>query len=131
MATWWMGIPVGIILSSISIHRSLRTMVEISFKSFLVVLAITLLTGAYGLAEGYLYTSNLPKENLQRWFIPNDLVHYKRFITVGSMHNYSYLGGAFGLVAGVAYVGWRKGVLQLLNRQRTLQKNNHRSQRHS
>lgn len=113
MATWWLGLPIGIILGSISMHRDIKTMVDIALKSFLIVLAIAFLTSLYGLCEGHFYTSNLPKENFRRWFIPDNLVDYKSFITVGTMHNHSYLGGLCGLVGGVAYVGWRKGLLQL------------------
>ena len=38
MATWWLGIPIGIILGSISTCKDIRTMIDIALKSFLVVL---------------------------------------------------------------------------------------------
>lgn len=120
MATWWLGLPIGIILGSISTYHDIRIMVDIALKSFLVVLSIAFLTSLYGLYEGYFHTSNLPKENFRRWFIPDNLVDYKSFITVGTIHNHSYLGGAFGLVGGVAYVGWRKGVIQLRKKEQNI-----------
>jgi len=117
MATWWSGVPVGIILGSLSIDRDLRTMIDIALKSFLVVLAITFLTSLYGFYEGHFHTSNLPKEHFKRWFIPDNLIDYKSFITVGTIHNHSYIGGLLGLIGGIVYVGWRKGILQLGNKE--------------
>ena len=38
------------------------------------------------------------------WWLPENLIDKKNFIAVGSMHNFSYLGGLIGLVAGIIYI---------------------------
>ena len=85
-----------------------------AMKGCLVTITIAFLTGMYGLYEGFAYLADQPKENFGRWFIPKKLVDFKSFIAVGSMHNYSYLGGFYGLFFGIAYIGCRKGMIKIL-----------------
>ncbi len=118
MATWWMGIPISIILGLLSLHSDRKTMVDIAMKAFLVTIVIAFITGLYGLYEGHVYLSNQPIENFKRWFIPDNLIDFKSFIKVGSMHNYSYLGGLFGLIGSIAYIGWRKGMIKMRQRKK-------------
>jgi len=40
------------------------------------------------------------------WWLPENLVDRKAFITVGSIHNFSYLGGLLGIIAGIIYLVW-------------------------
>ena len=110
LATWWVGPPIALGLGLFSIHSDKRFMLEISFKGFIVVIFISFLSGLYGLYRGFTYLSQQPREMFHRWFIPDDLVDFESFIAVGSMHNSSYVGGFIGLFAGIAYVGWRKGM---------------------
>ena len=116
MATWWTGIPIAIILGLFSLHSDRKSMISIAMTGFLVTLSIAFLTGIYGLYEGFTYLADQPKEDFGRWFIPENLVDFKSFIAVGSMHNHSYLGGFFGLFFGVAYIGWRKGMIKIRKR---------------
>ena len=44
-----------------------------------------------------------PKEYFDNWFLPENLKDYKNFISVGSMHNFSYLGGLTGLIVGIIH----------------------------
>jgi hypothetical protein len=118
MATWWMGIPIATVLGLFSLHSDKRFMIDIALKAFLVAIIVTFGTGLYGLYEGYSYLANQPKEKFERWFIPENLVDFKSFIAVGSMHNYSYLGGLFGLLGGIAYIGWRRRTLKLRQKER-------------
>ena len=37
------------------------------------------------------------------WWLPDNLIHRADFIAVGSMHNFSYMGGLVGLLVGVYY----------------------------
>lgn len=112
LATWWVGIPIALVLGLFSLHSHRRFMLEISFKGFIVVILISFLSGLYGLYQGFSYLSQLPRETFHRWFIPHDLVDFESFIAVGSMHNESYVGGFVGLFGGIAYIGWRKGMLK-------------------
>ena len=119
MATWWMGIPIATILGLFSLHSDRNSMIEMALKAIMVTVIIAFLSGLYGLFEGFVYLSHQPKENFTRWFMPDNLVDFENFIAVGSMHNYSYIGGLVGLVGGIAYIGWRKGILKLRQKKRT------------
>ena len=113
MATWWTGIPIATILGLFSLHQDRKSMIDLALKGFLVTIIIAFLIGMYGLYDGFTYLANQPKENFGRWFIPENLVDFKSFIAVGSMHNHSYLGAFYGLFFGIAYVGWRKGMIRI------------------
>jgi hypothetical protein len=113
MATWWMGIPIATVLGLLSLHVDRKFMIEIAMKAFLVTMVIAFLTGLFGLLVGFIFLANQPKENFTQWFIPDNLIDFQSFIAVGSMHNHSYFGGLLGLVGGIAYIGYRKGILRL------------------
>jgi len=112
MATWWMGIPIATVLGLFSLHSDRKFMIEIAMKAFLVTMIIAFISGLYGLYIGFTYLADQPKENFGRWFIPDNLIDFRSFIAVGSMHNESYIGGLYGLFSGIAYIGWRKGMLK-------------------
>ena len=113
MATWWMGIPIATILGLFSLHSDRKFMIEIAMKGFIVTMIVAFLTGLYGLYYGFNHLAHQPKETFHRWFIPDNLVDFKSFIAVGAMHNESYIGGFYGLFAAIAYIGWRKGMFKL------------------
>jgi hypothetical protein len=111
LATWWMGIPIGIILGLVGlIHKDWRTMFKVTFKTFIVTILIAFVTGLIGLAYGHIYLADKPKAEFGNWYIPDNLIDFGSFIKVGSMHNFSYLGGLTGLIGGLIYttVTWRK-----------------------
>jgi hypothetical protein len=109
MATWWMGIPIGLILGLVGlIHINSKEMFIITIKAFLVTLVIALITGLIGLAYGEFILGNETKENFKYWYFPENLIDFRNFVAVGSMHNFSYLGGLFGLIGGVLFSIRRK-----------------------
>lgn len=104
LATWWMGIPIGIVLGLVGlIHKDWRTMFKMTFRAFLVTIAIAFVTGLIGLAYGHIYLAGKPRTEFVNWYIPDNLVESESFIQVGSMHNFSYLGGLTGLIGGLVY----------------------------
>ena len=113
MATWWMGIPIATVLGLFSLHSDRKFMIEIALKAFIVIMMIAFLNGLFGLYYGFTHLAHQSKETFHRWFIPDNLVDFESFIAVGSMHNESYIGGLYGLLGGIAYIGWRKGMLKL------------------
>src|SRR5687768_837449 len=96
MATWWTGIPIGIVLGVFGLHSDKKIMMDLTIKAFLITIFVSFVTGLYGLYEGYFFLADRPKEEFRRRFIPGNLNDFKGFIAVGAMHNYSYLGGFFG-----------------------------------
>lgn len=104
LATWWFGLILGFILALIGLmHKDWKTMFKISLKSIFLALIIAFIFGLIGLFYGKFILSNQPVSEFKNWFIPNNLKDYKNFISVGSMHNFSYIGGIFGLIIGSVF----------------------------
>ncbi|WMJ74368.1 hypothetical protein RCC89_14510 [Cytophagaceae bacterium ABcell3] len=100
MATWWMGLPVGLVLALTGlVHKKSGQMVKVTLKAYLVVIAVAFITGLAGLAYGSFFLA----ETEVNWWLPENLIDYKSFVSVGSMHNFSYLGGVLGLLAGIIF----------------------------
>jgi hypothetical protein len=98
LASWWMGLPIGILVGLMGfIHRGHRRMFEVSVRSYIFVVTFTLLVGLAGLAFGFFQTASINRAAYAGWFIPPDVVHLRRFLCVGYMHNASYLGGALSI----------------------------------
>ena len=101
LATWWMGIPIGIILGLVGlVIKDYRQMFRITMRAFGITIIIAFLTGIIGLFYGKLFLT----EAGINWWLPENLIDIKNFIAVGSMHNFSYLGGLTGVIAGIIYI---------------------------
>lgn len=100
LATWWVGLIIGVILAFVGlIHKTAKEMFRVTLKSFLLTITIAFLTGLVGLLYGKLFlTATRPN-----WFFSKNLNNIDNFIMVGSMHNFSYLGGLIGLVIAILY----------------------------
>ena len=100
MATWWMGLPIGLILGLVGlIHKDNKQMFRVTMLAIIVTVIVAFATGLAGLAYGKLYLADKGVD----WWLPDNLIDTKNFIAVGSMHNFSYLGGLTGLIAGIIY----------------------------
>lgn len=100
MATWWMGLPIGLILGLVGlVHKDNKQMFRVTMSAFILTMIVAFATGIAGLAFGNFYLA----DNGVDWLLPDNLIDTKNFIAVGSMHNFSYLGGLTGLIAGVIY----------------------------
>ena len=100
MATWWMGLPIGLILGLVGlVHKDSKIMFQTTIKAIIVTVIIAFATGLIGLAYGKIYLADTGVN----WWLPENLIDTKNFIVVGSMHNFSYLGGLTGLIAGIIY----------------------------
>ena len=59
LATWWMGIPIGIILGLVGlVHRDNKQMFRVTMKAIVVTIIIAFVTGLVGLAYGKLQLAN-------------------------------------------------------------------------
>ena len=100
LATWWVGMIIGIILGLVGlIHRNGKMMFKTTMKALFITVGVALLTGITGLGYGKLFLI----ENKPNWYLPETLIDLDSFIMVGSMHNFSYLGGLIGLIIGILY----------------------------
>ncbi|WP_321516154.1 hypothetical protein [Marinifilum fragile] len=100
LATWWVGLFIGIILSFVGlIHKNASQMFRVTIKSLALTLLIALTVGCMGLLYGHFVLI----DNIPNWYYPMNLIDIDHFIMVGSMHNFSYLGGLIGLIAAIVY----------------------------
>ncbi len=100
LATWWVGLIIGILLGLIGLfHTNGSTMFKVTIKAFLITMMIAFITGLAGLLFGKLFLL----ANHPNWYIADNVLDRDSFILVGSMHNFSYLGGLIGLAIGVIY----------------------------
>ena len=100
MATWWMGLAIGLILGLVGlVHKNSQQMFRATLKAIVVTAIVAFVTGLLGLAYGKFYLADSGVD----WWLPENLKDTKSFIAVGSMHNFSYLGGLIGLIGGSIY----------------------------
>lgn len=105
MATWWMGLPIGVILGLTGlVHKNSRQMLHATLGAIVVTVVVAFATGMIGLAYGKLYLADTGVS----WWLPENLIDKRNFIAVGSMHNFSYIGGLIGMIAGAIYNVRRK-----------------------
>lgn len=101
MATWWMGLPIGVLLGIAGLYLPDGKMM---FRTFLraisIVLFVTIVLGFIGYLYGLLFLAGTDPD----WYIPEVVSDRKAFIAVGSMHNFSYAGGVMGTITGVVYI---------------------------
>jgi hypothetical protein len=104
LASWWMGIPIGVLVGAAGfIHPGYRRMLRVSLWSMLVTVAFTLLFGLGGLLYGYFETARIDPANYRDWYVPDDLTNPRRFLCAGYMHNASYLGGVLAIFVAWAF----------------------------
>lgn len=112
LATWWTGLPIAIILGiAVCFYVNVKAMWITTTKSILITMLITAFAGVIG----YFYGLTLVDENLN-WDFPADLIDKPSFILVGSIHNFSYIGGVIGLVAAGSYQFIRRQQDQKINK---------------
>lgn len=101
LATWWTGMFIGLVLGLVALifpdHRKMASSLR---WAILVVIAFSAGFAVLGGLYGRLYLASTGVD----WWLPESLIDRTAFITVGSIHNFSYLGGLFGMIAGVYYI---------------------------
>ena len=56
MATWWMGLPIGLILGLVGLkHLNHKQMFLVTMKAISITIVVTFITGLIGLTYGKLY----------------------------------------------------------------------------
>lgn len=101
LATWWTGLIIGIAIGLTAlIFKDHRIMWKAVKRTIPVVFCF-----AVGLALiGYVYGKLVLTKTGVDWWLPDNLIDKNAFIIVGSIHNFSYLGGLLGLCAGIYYL---------------------------
>lgn len=104
LATWWTGVIIGLGLAlSALIFSNHHLMCKAITRAILLVFCIAVAAAICG----FFYGKYVLAEKGVNWWLPNDLTDQNTFITVGTIHNFSYLGGLIGLIAGIVYLATR------------------------
>lgn len=98
LATWWVGGFIGACLGLL--FRDAATMRNEVIRVIGLVYCTAVVTGIIGFFYGKYYLPNVGVA----WWMPADLINKNDFITVGSIHNFSYMGGLLGLLFGALYL---------------------------
>lgn len=105
LATWWTGMIIGLVLGLVGLtfpdHKSMAVALR---RAILLVMAFSALLALFGGLLGRFYLASKGVN----WWLPENLVDRTAFITVGSIHNFSYLGGLLGMFAAVYFLIRRK-----------------------
>jgi hypothetical protein len=110
LASWWMGVPLGLLTGVAGfIHPSTSQMRRALLLSLPVIMSFTLAFALLGLVYGFRQTVNLDLGNYAGWFVPQDLKQPRNFICVGYMHNSAYIGGVVAIpVAWIFHFLYRR-----------------------
>ena len=98
-AAWWMGIVIGIILIPAGlVIRGNAAYFWSMIRVFGVVTITTLIFGLAALACAYVIVDPETVGEITRY--GNEMTDDAAFMRAGTMHNFSYLGGLVGIIAG-------------------------------
>jgi hypothetical protein len=101
-ASWWMGVLIGVPVLFVGlIMPDRKTYLIRSLIAFAVVAATALVVGLAALAYASL---TITATNLPNYMYPPDVIDKVAFARVGTMHNFSYLGGFVGIVVAVLFL---------------------------
>lgn len=99
--SWWMGAGIGVVLGLFAlIYRNADSMFQSAVQAFGVLIGITMIFGGIGYYYGH-DTVVKTKDNLR---VPSNVADKAAFITAGTIHDFTYLGGAVGLFAGIIFL---------------------------
>ena len=100
-ASWWMGLIIGAILGLFAlVYRNADRMFQCAVQALGLTLLVAIVCGGIG----YLYGSGTLAKTGVSWWIPPNVVDKPAFITAGSIHNFTYLGGGIGLLVGIIFL---------------------------
>jgi hypothetical protein len=101
LATWWVGIPLGVLLALTGLifpdHKTMRRAIT---KGVFIIFLTAIASGFIGYLWGKYHLVNTGVN----WWMPAGLIDRTHFIIVGSIHNFSYLGGGLGLLFAIIYM---------------------------
>ncbi len=99
LATWWMGIPIGLITGIAGTRHPTEAQGRRALLlSLPLMMAVTLAFALAGLALAFSMTSPNPNAYESWWmYLPPNLEYPRNFICAGVMHNAAYVGGAISI----------------------------------
>jgi hypothetical protein len=100
LASWWMGVPLGLLCGLAGFVQKSPALMRRSLAwSLLIIPGFTLTIALAGLAYGWERTETIDVASYKGWFIPPDVTELRNFLSAGYMHNSAYLGAALSIPA--------------------------------
>lgn len=100
-ATWWIGILVAIAFNVMGLFIEEKSgLYKLYLKAIARVLLVAFICALLGLLYGYFVLKSPPAY----YFVPEHLEDVRAFTAVGTMHNWSYLGGLIGLLVACYFL---------------------------
>ncbi|MDR2237870.1 MAG: hypothetical protein LBE92_17235 [Chryseobacterium sp.] len=100
LATWWVGLFLGFGYAFVSLLFNPENILKVTLQSLFINIGVTFILGI----SGYIWSVFLLTQENISWYIPPGTQDIRNFINVGSIHNFGYIGGIAGLIAGIAYL---------------------------
>ncbi|MBS4066671.1 MAG: hypothetical protein KGZ74_19065 [Chitinophagaceae bacterium] len=101
LATWWVGMILGFAVGLVGLlFRDDKSMKAAMITSTFIIIFTAIVIAIFGYFYGKFYLVS----NGVSWWLPENLTDKPGFIIVGSIHNFSYLGGALGLLLSLVYL---------------------------
>lgn len=98
LASWWMGIPLGVMSGLAAlVHKTPQKMQSSLAWSLPLMMGVVLMFSLVGLAYGFYQTENIEWSRYSSWYIPSGLQNQRQYLCVGYMHNAAYIGGAVAI----------------------------------
>jgi hypothetical protein len=115
LSTWWLGIPIGIILAIVGcLFDNGKTMLKRTLMAMSIAILFAVITPfisvIFYFSEKYLNSVSYEQYFISEpEFLPEgvNIDDHFNFYLVGQIHNFSYLGGLLGLFAGIIYLIWK------------------------
>lgn len=108
LATWWVGALTAWALARVSVARFGGVVHwRIMRNAFAIVFAASALSAFAGWGYGQWRISTGYATGWIEWMGLLGVVDRTSFMTVGYIHNASYLGGLLGMMGGILYLGKR------------------------
>jgi len=101
LATWWMGLFIGVLLGLTGlIFSNYKVMQKAIANGIRITFITAVLFSLVGFFWGKYHLINTGVD----WWLPDGLINKNQFIIVGSIHNFSYLGGIVGILFAIIYI---------------------------
>ena len=102
LATWWVGMICGWFLARIRFFSdNLNSANRDILKGFLLIFYFALSAGIVGGVVGYFNSYVLNIQEFLGWENQFSGTIFKRFVVVGMIHNFGYIGGLLGLIISI------------------------------
>jgi hypothetical protein len=103
-ASWWMGVPIGLVLAPVGLFfRDARRMLREVLRAYGLVVAVTLVVGLSALLVVSVAFEDRELVASYGRMVPESVEDRAAFLRAGIMHDFGYLGGAVGLLVGLGF----------------------------